>query len=156
MVHISEDIKSGVHCTFAGLDKDAHVVEEGSYPDALPEESAACIHLGSRMTKTGGGKKVLFHTHSVNATALGCLKGDIFVPSHQNYLRFHDRFAVYEDYDVANLKTDEGQFIGRSMGDKDILFMQNHGVMIASDTVHLAFDDAYYLERACLYQVNIF
>lgn len=35
----------------------------------------------------------------------------------------------------------------------DVLFLANHGVVVTGESVALAFDDLYYLERACLTQV---
>ncbi len=140
-----------------GLDSDCNVVEDGSIPGCRAEESAACIHMGTRKARPKGhpSNKVMFHTHSLYATALGCLKKDpVLMPMHQNSLRFMTRAATYDDYDIADEHTSEGEVIGAAMKDNDILFMQNHGVMIAALTVHLPFDNAYYLERACLYQAK--
>ena len=39
------------------------------------------------------------------------------------------------------------------MGDKRILFLANHGVVVVGDTVAQAFDDFYYLERAAQVQI---
>jgi len=36
---------------------------------------------------------------------------------------------------------------------KDIAFLANHGVIVAGAAVAHAYDDLYYLERACLHQV---
>ena len=35
------------------------------------------------------------------------------------------------------------------MGDADIVFMRNHGVMVVGPSIAEAWDDLYYLERAC-------
>ena len=39
------------------------------------------------------------------------------------------------------------------MRDADVLFLANHGVIVCGPSVAYAFDDLYYLERACLLQV---
>ena len=39
------------------------------------------------------------------------------------------------------------------LGDNRVLFMANHGVITTGRTVAAAFDDLYYLERACQNQV---
>ena len=41
----------------------------------------------------------------------------------------------------------------RALGDKDILFLQNHGVIVTGPTVAKAYDDLYYLERTAMVQV---
>jgi ribulose-5-phosphate 4-epimerase/fuculose-1-phosphate aldolase len=37
--------------------------------------------------------------------------------------------------------------------DADVLFLANHGVIVCGPSVAYAFDDLYYLERACMLQV---
>jgi len=39
------------------------------------------------------------------------------------------------------------------LGDKSILFMANHGVLVCGETVAAAYDRLYYLERACQVQI---
>jgi ribulose-5-phosphate 4-epimerase/fuculose-1-phosphate aldolase len=39
------------------------------------------------------------------------------------------------------------------MAGKDIAFLANHGVIVAGASIAHAYDDLYYLERACLHQV---
>ena len=39
------------------------------------------------------------------------------------------------------------------LGPADVLFLGNHGVITAAESVAQAFDDLYFLERACLHQV---
>ena len=40
------------------------------------------------------------------------------------------------------------------MGDADVVFMRNHGVMVTAPTIAMAWDDLYYLERAAEVQVK--
>ena len=47
----------------------------------------------------------------------------------------------------------EGERISAAMGDKKILFMKNHGVMVLGDTVGEAYKKLYRLERVCRAQV---
>jgi ribulose-5-phosphate 4-epimerase/fuculose-1-phosphate aldolase len=43
--------------------------------------------------------------------------------------------------------------MARVLGDKRVLFLAHHGVVVVGATVAQAFDDLYYLERACEVQV---
>ena len=72
---------------------------------------------------------------------------------HQNSLRFYNGIAYDETYNGLVMDEDEGARIARLMGDKNILFHRNHGVMVCAATVAQAFDDLYYLERAAQVQV---
>ena len=93
---------------------------------------------------------MIFHTHTDYATALGCLRTSEFPMIHQNGIRFFGRVAFHEEYGLPSDK-DESELLGTYFtGDKtDVLFMCNHGTLLTSPTVHLAFDETYYLERAC-------
>jgi ribulose-5-phosphate 4-epimerase/fuculose-1-phosphate aldolase len=43
----------------------------------------------------------------------------------------------------------EGDRLGSMLGNKQIMMMGNHGVLICASTVAEAYDLTYYLERAC-------
>ena len=72
--------------------------------------------------------QVIFHTHTDYATALGCLRESEFPIIHQNGVRFYNRTAFHEDYGLPNID-EEAEALAKSMeeGNKDILFMCNHG-----------------------------
>ena len=59
-----------------------------------------------------------------------------------------------EDYNGLALDNREGQRIAAALGDADILFLKNHGVMVAAPTIAEAWDDVYYLERAAQVQLK--
>lgn len=44
---------------------------------------------------------------------------------------------------------DEGCRLARILGEKQVLMMGNHGVLVASRNIPEAFDTLYHLERAC-------
>jgi ribulose-5-phosphate 4-epimerase/fuculose-1-phosphate aldolase len=47
------------------------------------------------------------------------------------------------------LSDDEGDRLARALGDKTVLMMGNHGVLVAGASIAEAFDEMYYFERAC-------
>jgi ribulose-5-phosphate 4-epimerase/fuculose-1-phosphate aldolase len=52
------------------------------------------------------------------------------------------------------LHADEGARVAALMGaGKSVLFMGNHGVIVVGPSVAQAFDELYYLEKACALQV---
>ncbi len=63
-------------------------------------------------------------------------------------MRFFERVAIDEGFDGMGLG-DEAERVSRLLGDKPILLMGNHGVLVAAPSVAQAFDDLYYFERAC-------
>ena len=54
----------------------------------------------------------------------------------------------HEVHDLANTDA-EGDRIANLLGNKSIMMMGNHGILIAAASVAEAFDLSYYLERAC-------
>ena len=88
------------------------------------------------------------------ATALCLLEqGELLIGANQNSMRFYNRVGYDRQYGGVALDEGEGDRICNALGDKDIVFMQHHGVIVCGDNVVNAFDDLYYLERACMVQV---
>ena len=115
--------------------------------NGVPEATAFYIHARVHLRKPRA--KAAFHTHMPNATALAMLEGPPLVWAGQTALKFHGRTLVDEHYNGLALDATEGNRIADSLGDADIVFMKNHGVMVLGDSIASAWDDLYYLERAC-------
>lgn len=120
--------------------------------DGVPEATAFFIH--ARLHKMSPRVGAAFHTHMPNATALSMVEGDPFVWAGQTALKFYGRVAVDESYNGLALDEREGDRIAAVLGDKDILFMKNHGVMVCAPNIAEAWDDLYYLERAAEVQLK--
>jgi ribulose-5-phosphate 4-epimerase/fuculose-1-phosphate aldolase len=112
-----------------------------------PEATAFYIH--ARLHLNVPRARAAFHTHMPNATALAMLEGAPLSWSSQSSLKFHGRTLVDEHYNGLALDEAEGDRIAASIGDADIVFMRNHGVMVVGSSIAEAWDDLYYLERAC-------
>jgi ribulose-5-phosphate 4-epimerase/fuculose-1-phosphate aldolase len=68
-------------------------------------------------------------------------------------MRFHGRVAVDANYNGLALDMIEGERIANAMQGADVVFLGNHGVIVCGERVDYAYDDLYYLERACQVQV---
>ena len=115
------------------------------------EPTAMFIHAAVHRI---AGKACVMHTHMPYATALTltqmrCLDTTL----SQNAMRFHGRVAVDEAYNGLALDAGEGERLARAMQGADIGFLGNHGVIVCGEQISHAFDDLYYLERACMVQV---
>lgn len=115
--------------------------------DGEPEATAFFIH--ARVHKNVPRARVAFHTHMPYATALTMVKGEPLVYAGQTALKFYGRTVVDRDYNGLALENAEGDRIAAAVGDADIVFMKHHGVMVLGRTIAEAWDDLYYLERAC-------
>ncbi len=96
--------------------------------------------------------RCILHTHMPHATAITLVEGGRLEWCNQNALRFHGRVAYDDDYNGVALDEAEGRRIASKLGDADVMFMASHGVTVVGSNVAWAFDDLYYLERACMHQ----
>ncbi len=126
---------------------------EGEVLSGVGEVEASALFIHGRMHVARPDLKCLLHTHMPYATALTSVEGARLEPIHQNALRFVGRIAYDDNYGGLALDGEEGERLARALGDKRILFMANHGVVTTGSSVAAAFDDLYYLERACRNQV---
>jgi ribulose-5-phosphate 4-epimerase/fuculose-1-phosphate aldolase len=115
------------------------------------EPTAFFIHGAMHRSKPSA--KCVLHTHMPYATALTVIHGGRLEWASQNSLKFHDRVAYDDDYNGLVLDEAEGERMCASAKDADVLFLANHGVIVCGPSVAAAFDDLYYLERACMLQV---
>lgn len=99
-------------------------------------------------------KPCVLHVHMPYATALTATGARALDTAlSQNAMRFHGRVAADACYNGLALDAGEGERIARAMDGKDIVFLANHGVVVCGETVAHAYDDLYYLERACMVEV---
>ncbi|TYB84613.1 class II aldolase/adducin family protein [Oceaniovalibus sp. ACAM 378] len=91
--------------------------------------------------------RCIMHLHSKYATVLACLKDPTLPAIDQNTMRFFNRVAVDDGFDGMGLG-DEAERLARGLGDRSIMLMGQHGVLVAGPTVARCFDDIYYFERA--------
>jgi ribulose-5-phosphate 4-epimerase/fuculose-1-phosphate aldolase len=124
---------------------DARDASTLSRPDA-PDPTAWYIH--GRLHALLPQARCVMHLHPKHATALAGLADSTMHPIDQNTMRFHGRVAMDESYAGMALSADEGERLARLLGNKSVLMMGNHGVLVAGATVARAFDEMYYFERA--------
>jgi ribulose-5-phosphate 4-epimerase/fuculose-1-phosphate aldolase len=115
------------------------------------EPTAMYIHAAIHQI---AGKTCVLHTHMPYATALTLTRARALDTTlSQNAMRFHGRTVVDHHYNGLALDASEGERIARAMQGADVAFLGNHGVVVCSDRMDYAYDDLYFLERACMMQV---
>lgn len=115
------------------------------------EPTAFFIH--SWIHRLNPHAKAVLHTHMPYATALTLVQGGRMEWCNQNALRFFGRVAFDDTYNGLALDDTEGRRIASQLNGHDVMFMASHGVTVVGRSVAWAFDDLYYLERACQAQV---
>ncbi len=115
------------------------------------EPTAMFIHAAIHRI---AGQACVLHTHMPYATALTLtVDRGLDTTLSQNAMRFHGRVAVDAHYNGLALDATEGERIARTMRGTDVVFLGNHGVVVCGGRMAHAYDDLYYLERACMAQV---
>ena len=124
---------------------DADDEETLSGPNA---PDATAWHLHGALHRLAPHATCALHLHPKYVLALAALKDSSMPPICQNSMRFFERIAVDDGFAGMALG-DEGARACGKLGNKPVLLMGNHGVMITAPTVAQAFDDLYFFERAC-------
>lgn len=107
--------------------------------DGEVESTALYIHVAGH--RANPRHRAILHVRTPYATALTMLEGARLEMAHQTAVRFHGRMTRLGFGGIA-LDGDEGERI-----------VEDHGVSIGGESVAIAFDDLYYLERACRQQL---
>jgi ribulose-5-phosphate 4-epimerase/fuculose-1-phosphate aldolase len=81
------------------------------------------------------------------------LKNNRLLPASQTAAFYHGHIAYDDTYMGTADFPEEGERLARLMGDKHIVFMKNHGVLVTGATVAQAYRRLYKLERVCRAQI---
>jgi ribulose-5-phosphate 4-epimerase/fuculose-1-phosphate aldolase len=119
--------------------------------DGIVELSAQCIHAPIHRIC---GRRVVFHTHQNWALALNMLEDNRLIPACQTSAFFAGRIAYDDEYHGTADTLQEGERLARLIGDKQVVFMRNHGILVAVDSVAKASRMLYLLERVCRAQIR--
>ena len=115
------------------------------------EPTAFHIHTG--IHRQVASARCVLHTHMPHATSLTTLDGGRLLPISQTACMFYQRIAYADEYAGLAVDEEEGNRIAAALSGKDIVFLASHGIIVTGPDVARAFNDLYYLERACQLQV---
>ena len=119
--------------------------------EGVVELSAQCIHAPIHRIS---GRAVVLHTHQNWALAMNMLENNRLIPACQTSCFFHNQIVYYDEYHGTADTLEEGERLSAALGDKEIMFLRNHGVLVASDSVSKAYRLLYLLERVCRAQIR--
>jgi ribulose-5-phosphate 4-epimerase/fuculose-1-phosphate aldolase len=121
--------------------------------DGEVEATARNIHIAGH--RANPRHQCILHVHMPYATSITMVEGGRLEMAHQTAVRFFGRMA-HHGFGGLALDESEGERIAEAQKvnpNADIFFLDNHGVSIGAPDVATAFDELYYLERACRQQV---
>jgi ribulose-5-phosphate 4-epimerase/fuculose-1-phosphate aldolase len=115
--------------------------------EEAPDASAWSIH--GNVHESLSQARVILHVHSTYATVLSTLKNPRILPIDNNTARFYERIAYDTNFAGIASSDEEGKRIMDTLAGKKALMMGNHGITVVGETIAEAFEDLYYLEKAC-------
>ncbi len=115
------------------------------------EDTALYIHQPVHRLSPQG--RCVLHTHMPYATALCMLENPRLEMAVQSALGFYNDVAYDPIYNGLAFDESEGERLARALGEKSVLMMGNHGVLVVGKTIPQAFERLYFLERAAQAQV---
>jgi ribulose-5-phosphate 4-epimerase/fuculose-1-phosphate aldolase len=127
--------------------------ERGNTLEGTGKPPMTGYHIHTRIHLKHPAATVVLHLHAPYSTAITAIRGGRVEMVHQNSARFFDEIAYDDHFNGIAVRVDEGDRMAEAMGSKRILFLANHGVIVVGPSVAQAFDDFYYLERACQVQL---
>jgi ribulose-5-phosphate 4-epimerase/fuculose-1-phosphate aldolase len=130
------------------IDLEGNVIQEGSGPKRV---NAAGFTIHSAIHMARPDLQYVIHTHTAAGIAVSAQKNGL-LPISQHALKFHGRLA-YHAYEGVALDLDERQRLVADLGPHKAMILRNHGLLVAGRTVAEAFNQIYYLERACQAQI---
>ena len=130
------------------IDLEGNVIEEDA--SSKPVNAAGfTIHSAIHMTRDDAAYVV--HTHTSAGIAVSGQKEGL-LPISQHALKFHGHLS-YHGYEGIALDLDERERLVADLGQHKAMILRNHGLLVTGRTAAEAFNNIYYLERACQAQV---
>lgn len=119
------------------------------------EVEATARHIHVQGHRANPRHACILHVHMPWATSLTMVKDGRLEMAHQTAARFYGRVA-YQSFGGIALDETEGARIAEAQKtnpNADVFFLAHHGISIGAPSIAFAFDELYYLERACRQQV---
>jgi len=129
------------------VDFDGNVID-GDFPY---NEAGHAIH--SAILKARPDVEVALHSHTRAGMAVSCMQCGL-LPLTQQANEIRD-LVCYHPYGIATDNSEECELLGRDLGDRWIMIMQNHGLLTVGRSVAEAFYHLYTVENACKVQVDV-
>ena len=130
------------------VDLDGHVLHD---PTGIGINPAGFL-IHSCVHRARPDFECVLHTHTSAGLAVAAQKRGLLMLT-QHAMRFHRRLG-YHDYEGIALDFSEQERLVRDLGPHKAMILRNQGLLTAGETVRDAFEQMYYLERACDAQVK--
>jgi ribulose-5-phosphate 4-epimerase/fuculose-1-phosphate aldolase len=128
------------------IDREGNKVEPSEY-----EVNSAGFAIPSAVHMSRPEIACVLHTHSIAGCAVSMQK-DGLLPLNQHALQIIADVA-YHDYEGTGRNPEERARLLADFGDRHIMVLRNHGLLVAGTSIATAFIATYRMERACAMQL---
>ena len=131
---------------FVKVDEEGHKLFD---PTGLGANKAGfVIHSAVHMARHD--VDCVIHTHSLAGMAVSAMECGL-LPIAQSAMRFTD--IGYHEFEGPALNLDERARLVADLGDREVMILRNHGLLVTGTSIAEAFNNLFRLERACQLQV---
>ena len=89
----------------------------------------------------------IIHTHTTAGIAVAMKEGGLRHDDFYGAMLFGR--VAYHDFEGISVRADEQPRLVKSLGDKDVLILRNHGLLVSERDIPAAFRLMWHLQRAC-------
>ncbi|MDB5839088.1 MAG: hypothetical protein JWQ23_1040 [Herminiimonas sp.] len=93
----------------------------------------------------------VFHTHTTANMGVSSQKHGLLM-INQHAVGFYNRIA-YHDFSGFEFNLDQREPLIKSLGEKNVALLRNHGALVCGRSIRQTFVDNHYLEMACRGQI---
>jgi ribulose-5-phosphate 4-epimerase/fuculose-1-phosphate aldolase len=131
------------------IDHEGHAVDSRYGPASV---NRAGFNIHSAIHAARPDISCVVHTHTSAGIAISAQEEGL-LPISQHALKFYRRLG-YHDYEGIALNPEERDRLVHDLGTHMAMILRNHGLLAAGRSIAEAFNQIYFLERACQAQVQ--
>ncbi|EIW60087.1 class II aldolase/adducin domain-containing protein [Trametes versicolor FP-101664 SS1] len=128
----------------------AEVQVEESGPNVLLNKAAFMIH--GAIHEARPDVHCAAHSHSIYGRAFSTLGKELSMIT-QDSCAFYEDHALYDQYGGLVLGEEEGEHIAKALGKKKAAILQNHGLLVATDSIEATVHFFMTMEKSCQVQL---
>jgi len=119
-------------------------------PSAWPVNPAGFV-VHSAVHAARPDVQCVMHSHTTAGQVVACQEAGL-LPLSFNAMFYAGRVA-YHDFEGITLEREECQRLAADLGDRNVMILRNHGLLVCGPSIGDAFAEHYMLQRACEVQV---
>ena len=128
------------------IDTDGNKLSDSPHPVL---RAGFIVHRSVHMSRPDIG--AVMHNHTIAGVAVSC-QADGLLPINLGSMGLSNSIA-YHDVEGISLERDESDRIAADLGDRQVMILRNHGLLVCGRTVAEAFALLFSLERCCQIQI---